>query len=111
MSVSYFVRYRGEAEDKAAILDYYRNAHAPLLWRFPGLQGLDLHHGIESHDAFPVTPDDTMLLARMVFGSVDDLDRALVSEARARARDDFARMPAFAGDITHQAMRIETIGR
>ena len=29
--------------------------------------------------------------------------------ARARARDDFANMPAFTGEVTHQAMLAETV--
>lgn len=109
MTVSYFVRYHGEAADRAAFLDYYRTAHAPILWRFPGLKSLVLHHGIDSNDPFPVTPGGDLMLAQMVFDSADDLDRALASEARARARDDFARMPDFPGRITHQAMAAEVI--
>ncbi len=112
MTVSYFVRYRGEAEDTVAFLDHYRTAHAPILMRLPGLRSLVLHHGLDGgHDPFPVTPDGTLLLAQMTFGTVEDLTHALASEARAGAREDFARMPPFHGAVTHQAMRAEAIGR
>ena len=40
----------------------------------------------------------------MQFDSADDLDAALHSEARRRARDDFQRFPPFTGEVTHEAM-------
>lgn len=107
MTVSYFVRYQGDAEDTDAFLRHYRTIHAPILHEFPGLRGLVLHHGVAWRDPFPVTPGGALLLAQMTFDTIDDLNRALTSEARARARDDFARMPAFRGAITHQAMVAE----
>jgi uncharacterized protein (TIGR02118 family) len=109
MTVSYFVRYQGQADDPDAFLRHYREAHAPILHQFPGLRELVLHRGVDWRDPFPVTPGGTLLLAQMTFETIDDLDRALVSEARARARDDFARMPAFHGAITHQAMVAEPV--
>ena len=109
MTVSYFVRYQGEADDAEAFLRHYRTAHAPILHDFPALRSLVLHHGIAWRDPFPVTPGGTLLLAQMTFETIEDLDRALASEARTRAREDFARMPAFRGAVTHQAMVAETV--
>lgn len=111
MTVSYFVRYRGEAENPKAFTDFYRRSHAPLLWKFPGLRDLVLHHRTEFSDPFPVNPGGDLVLAQMVFDTAEDLNRALASEARAAARDDFARFPDFTGEVTHQAMRAEAIGR
>jgi uncharacterized protein (TIGR02118 family) len=109
MSVSYFVRYRGSAADPEAFAGYYRRRHAAILGDFPGLRGLVLHRPIAAVDPFPTRPGDTFFLAQMKFDSADDLNRALASEARARARADFANFPAFEGEVTHQAMAREVV--
>ena len=82
-SVSYFVRYEGRAENQAAFLSHYRDHHVP--------------------------PDSFALLAQMVFATQDDLDRALRSEARAIARDDFGSFPPFHGLVFHQAAVSEEV--
>jgi uncharacterized protein (TIGR02118 family) len=102
--VSYFVRYRGTADDPAGFVDYYATRHAAILKEFPGIRGLSLHQPADWSDPFPVRPDGTALLAQMTFDTLSDLQRALQSEARRRARDDFARFPSFTGEVTHQAM-------
>src|SRR5271166_3183535 len=102
--VSYFVRYRGKAADPLAFARYYETAHAPILQSFPGIRSLILHQPAPWNDRFPVRVDDTSLLAQMTFDTPADLDRALQSDARRAARDDFARFPAFDGEVTHQAM-------
>ncbi len=102
--VSYFVRYRGTSPDPAAFSRYYESQHAGILRQFPGIRSLVLHRPAEWHDPFPVRRGETCLLAQMQFDSADDLDAALRSEARRRARDDFQRFPPFTGDVTHEAM-------
>ncbi len=109
MSVSYFVRYKGQAENSRSFVEYYRKSHAPLLWQFPGIRDLILHHPVNFDDPFPVSTGGELMVAQMVFDSLEDLNRALASDARARARDDFANMPAFTGEVTHQAMLAETV--
>ncbi len=109
MTVSYFVRYRGRPADPAAFDAYYAGPHARILREFPGVSSLVLHRPVRWRDPFPVTDDGLHLVAQMVFPSLDALDAALASEARARAREDFANFPAFEGTVTHQAMRAEVI--
>ena len=109
MSVSYFVRYEGQAESQAAFLSHYRDHHVPILARFPGIVRIVLHTPISWQDPFPVKPDRFALLAQMVFASKDDLDRALQSEARATARDDFGSFPPFHGLVYHQAASSEEV--
>jgi len=109
MSVSYFVRYAGKAEDREAFLAHYRNRHVPVLARFPGLKRIVLHTPAPWQDPFPVNPDGFALLAEMVFDSVEDLNRALHSEARALAREDFGNFPAFHGTVYHQAASSEEV--
>ncbi len=109
MTVSYFVRYQGRADDPAAFLDHYRTGHAAILKDFPGIRALVLHLPAAWTDPVPVRPAGAALLAQMTFDSAAALDSALASEARARARDDFANFPSFAGEVTHQAMAEERV--
>jgi uncharacterized protein (TIGR02118 family) len=109
MTASYFVRYEGEAANRAGFLRYYRDRHAPILARFPGIRSIILHSPVEWHDTFPVNPDRFTLLAQMIFDSEEDLDRALQSEARAEARVDFAHFPQFEGVVYHQAVVSEEV--
>ena len=102
--VSYFVSYRGEAADRDAFLRYYAERHAKVLADFPGIRGLTLHTAVPSADPFPVNPGGRLLLAQLTFDTPAALDRALASEARARAREDFANFPRFEGEVSHEAM-------
>ena len=108
-SVSYFVRYEGRAENQAAFLSHYRDHHVPILARFPGIVRIVLHTPTTWQDPFPVKLDSFALLAQMVFATQDDLDRALRSEARASARDDFGSFPPFHGLVFHQAAVSEEV--
>jgi uncharacterized protein (TIGR02118 family) len=109
MTVSYFVRYEGEAANRSDFLRYYRDRHASILARFPGIRSIILHSPVEWHDAFPINPDRFTLLAQMIFDSQEDLARALQSEARAEARADFAHFPQFSGVVYHQAVISEEV--
>src|SRR5215813_8377935 len=107
--VSYFVRYRGAAENPDAFLSYYRVQHAELLAKFPGIRSLVLHTPAAVEDPFPVMPARSCLLAQMVFDDAAALQHALQSQARSEARADFARFPRFLGDVTHEALAQEVI--
>ena len=107
--ISYFVRYRGSAADPAAFVDYYATRHAAILREFPGIRTLSLHEPTVWNDPFPVHHDGTTLLAQMTFDTPTDLESALHSEARRRAREDFTRFSPFSGEVTHQAMSARII--
>lgn len=107
--VSYFVHYKGVAADPAAFTRYYSGPHAAVLKRFPGIRSLILHTPQAWTDPFPVNPAGSLLVAQMTFDDAAALDRALRSEARREAREDFSRFPAFEGEVTHQAMKAEVI--
>ncbi|MEE2996390.1 MAG: EthD family reductase [Pseudomonadota bacterium] len=109
MTASYIVRYHGTAADKADFLSYYRESHAPILKKFPGIGSLILHHGADFSDPFPVNPDGNLLIAEMTFEDLPALHTALTSSARAEARDDFGHFPPFDGDVTHQAFVTERV--
>ncbi len=109
MTVSYFVRYQGMPVPADPFVDYYRTRHAAILADFPGIRSLTLHTPVGWTDRYPVNPDPTGFLAQMTFDSAAALDAALQSEARARARDDFANLPPVRGPVSHLAMASERI--
>ena len=104
MTVSYFVRYCGPNRDDGAFVARYRDVHVPLLLDFPGIRSVVLRTPLAVADRFAVVPAGTRLLAEMRFDDRAALEAALASPARARAREDFARMPAFDGTIAHEAL-------
>jgi uncharacterized protein (TIGR02118 family) len=108
-SVSYLVRYRGLGGHHDEFCRYYREHHAPLLRAFPGVRGLVIRTPVAWSDPHPVSDDATDFLAEMQFASVEDLDRALRSEERRRARADFAHLPRGNAAVTHQAMLAERL--
>jgi hypothetical protein len=75
-----------------------------VLRQFPRIRSLVLHRPAIASDPFPVHAGNTFLLAQMQFDNVSDLDAALRSPARQRAREDFLQFPQFTGEITHEAM-------
>ncbi len=109
MSVSYFVRYRGVPRPAEPFLRYYRETHAPLLAAFPGIRSLVLHTPQPWRDAQPIGADDTDFMAQMCFDDATALAAALRSEARERARADFANLPKGDALVTHQAMMSERL--
>ncbi|MGA2945459.1 MAG: EthD domain-containing protein, partial [Xanthobacteraceae bacterium] len=109
--VSYFIRYHGAAADPVAFLAYYRDHHATILRRFPQIRSLLLHVPVPVSDPFPVRPAGSALLAQMTFDDPASLNAALQSQARGDARDDFALLPAFEGEVTHEALAAEVVFR
>ena len=107
--ISYFVRYRGSVADPVGFVDYYATRHAAILKEFTGIRTLSLYEPVDWDDPFPIHPDGTALLAQMTFDTPADLQRALQSDARRRAREDFGRFPKFSGEVTHQAMHSRII--
>jgi uncharacterized protein (TIGR02118 family) len=105
MSISYFVRYEGAAQDRQAFLTYYRERHVPILGKLPGILRIVLHAPVDWQDPLAVTPDRFFLLVQMEFPSREDLALALKSDARLQARSDFSRFPQFNGTVFHQAVQ------
>lgn len=107
MTVSYFVFYRGGAEDPRGFMDNYKAMHVPIIERFPGIKEIKLHTPGDALDVLPIEPGGFALVAELVFESAEDLDVALRSPERAEAREDFKKFPPFNGDVWHQAMVTE----
>ena len=64
-------------EDPAAFDTHYRDVHAPIVRRYPGIRDLRLTRA----DGVAGRPPAFYLMAEMAFDSRADLDAALVSEA------------------------------
>lgn len=109
MSVSYFVRYDISTKDAGEFVRYYRDVHVPLLARWPGLKRVALHTPVDWNDPFAIARGGAVLLVQLEFDSAAALNRALFSPERANARLDFQNFPAFAGNVTHQALTSEEV--
>ncbi len=100
MAYSYLVCYRGRADDPAAFVRYYRDAHLPLVRRFPGVRSVELHVGADADAPF-------LLVLRLIFATREDLDAALASPERQRAKEDMRNFPPFSGETWRQVSRVE----
>jgi uncharacterized protein (TIGR02118 family) len=111
MTVSYFVRYDIDVPDVAAFVSRYREAHVPLVSRWPGLRRMVVHTPVEWRDPAPVNRGKAVLMAQLEFDSEEAMNRAFASPERAAAREDFKRFMTFEGTVTHQAMESTEVWR
>ena len=109
VSVSYFVRYEGQAANPQEFLAHYRDKHVPLLARFPKIRRVLLHTPTAWQDPYPIKPDRFAILVQMEFDSLRDLEAAVGSPARAEARRDFGQLPPFEGVVYHAAAISEEV--
>jgi uncharacterized protein (TIGR02118 family) len=73
-----------QPDDPAAFDAHYRDVHAPIVRRYPGIRGLRMTRT----DGVGGRPADYYLMAEMRFDSRADLDEALASDAgRESGRD------------------------
>ena len=107
MSVSYFVFYKGEADDPAGFVERYRKVHVPILLRWPGELRVNVHTPLAARDPKITNSGGLALMAEIVFQDEVALTLALASEERHQARLDFAGFPPFHGDVMHQPMLAE----
>jgi len=106
MPVSYFVQYAGQCRDPKRFQDHYAGHHASFLKELPGLQSISLFQPVSWLDPFPVNKGANFFMAQITFPDIETLNKALHSEPRVRARDDFENFPEFDGTVSHQAMAL-----
>jgi hypothetical protein len=87
-------------------ISYEPRHKIPAEWLMRFMKG---SRPIAWQDPFPVKPDRFALVARMIFDTKEDLDRALQSEERSIARKDFSAFPPFHGLVYHQATISEEV--
>lgn len=107
--VSYIVRYTGLPQPINRFVGHYRDVHAPILQQFPGIRGLTLFQPADWRDPQNVNAGDADFIAQMDFDDVAAFQAALESDARARAREDFANLAVGDACVTHQAMTRERL--
>jgi uncharacterized protein (TIGR02118 family) len=100
VTAAYLVSYEGRPRGPDAWLRHYLEEHVPLLWRFPGIRGVEVHVGQQPEDAF--------IVVRLLFDDLERLQEAITSEERAVARLDFEAnlLPGFDGQVRHQVTEV-----
>lgn len=107
MSVSYFVFYKGHADDADGFIERYRTVHIPILKRWPGVECVKLHTPAVLQDPKQTSTAGLAMMAEIVFCDGEALEKALQSQERHEARLDFGKFPSFHGDVMHQALQTE----
>ena len=107
MSVSYFVFYKGQAEEPGGFVERYRKVHVPILQRWPGVLRVMVHTPLPAQDPKSTSSAGLAMMAEIVFRDQAALASALASQERHEARLDFANFPLFHGDVLHQPMQSE----
>ena len=109
MPVSYLVRYDGLPQPMERFVGHYREVHAGILGEFPGIRGLTIFQPADWRDPHGVSPGGADFVAQRDFDDIGALQAALESDARARARVDFANLAVGDARVTHQAMTAERV--
>ena len=105
MTAGYIVIYEGSPHDPDEWVRYYLEHHVPLVWKFPGIQSIDVHLGRDT--------DEVFLLTRLGFNDLTQLRTAITSEERLEARRDMEEnlLPRFDGVVRHQATEIVNVAK
>ena len=98
MSYAYLVIYEGKPDNAEEFLRYYIEYHLPIVWTFPKIRRVEVERGVDGGDFF--------MIARFTFDTLEDLNVAICSPEREKARADMANFPPFEGTIRRQAVEI-----
>lgn len=100
MTAAYLVIYEGTPHDPDEWVRYYLEEHLPLVWRLPGIIGVEVHLGRDT--------DEVFMMTRLLFDDLAQLRAAITSPERLAARRDMddQLLPRFAGRVRHQATEI-----
>jgi len=110
VTVSYLIRYVGQPEDADRFFEHYRTKHTEIMKRYPGIISCRLHHPVAWDDPVAVNKDQILVLAELVFESVEALNAALHAPVRQESRADFLNFPKLLnGEIRHLAVQTETL--
>ena len=96
MTVSYFVRYQGVADDADAFVQHYRTQHVPILRQFPRIRGIVLHRPVDWRDPFQLPDPDP---------------RALHALGDALGGSEPATLSAFMGSKRTMALLVQSVSQ
>jgi uncharacterized protein (TIGR02118 family) len=102
--LTFFVSYRGPAEDPQAWLDHYDKHHPPIMVRFPAIRDVETYRPMQWTSELPFARANSLQRNKVVFDSLDDLIAALASPVMAEMRADMAQFPPFTLGNTHFPM-------
>jgi uncharacterized protein (TIGR02118 family) len=102
--LTFFVSYRGPAEDPQAWLDHYDKHHPPIMVRFPGIREVETYRPMAWTSELPFARAASLQRNKVVFASLADLIAALASPVMAEIRADMAQFPPFTLGNTHFPM-------
>ena len=103
MSYAYLVIYEGKPDHPQAFLRYYIDHHLPIVWTFPKIRRVEVERSVDSGDIF--------MIARLSFDTLEDLQMAIVSPERERARADMSNFPPFKGTVSRQTVEVLEVPR
>jgi len=103
-ALSFVIRYYRPIEEEQLIIDHYIAHHPPIMAHFPRIRNVLCYVSIDWQDANNVAPSNSYLGNEIVFDNIEDLNAALISDARHDLRTDFLQFPSHAGESTHFAM-------
>ena len=106
---SYLVSYPGPAQDLNVWQHHYITSHPPIMARFPGIRGIEIHTRIDWVGFLPWPRENMMLRNRVVFDDQAGLAASLTSPVRHEMRADYARFPPFEGGSVHYPMATSRI--
>lgn len=102
--LTFFVSYRGPAEDPQAWLDHYDKHHPPIMVRFPGIREVETYRPMAWTSELPFARATSLQRNKVVFASLAELIAALASPVMAEMRADMAQFPPFTLGNTHFPM-------
>lgn len=100
--------YEGDVPEakRQAFDDHVKTVHLPLVAQYPGLKALRYLKGTPWNGKAP----DYYLAFELYFENGGDLERAMSSEVRDRARADVGNFaPSFEGEIRHVLYEVEDV--
>lgn len=106
---TYLVAYEGPAEDEKAWHAHYLAHHPPLMARLPGVRQLEVYLPVEWRCPALWRRENDMQRNKVAFDSAEALSAALNSPVRKEMRADYARLPPFAGRVTHFPMSTHVV--
>lgn len=102
--LSFVVRYYRPIEQEQQFTDYYIDHHPPIQVNFPKIRNIYCYLPIDWQDSSGVASSDCFLGNEIVFDAIDDLNAALLSDARHELREDYKHFLPHEGIVTHHAM-------
>lgn len=98
--VKFCVIYQGRPENPEEFDRYYWNNHLPIIAQWPRVRRIVVGRSRQLNE-------EVYMIAEFFFDNVEDVEKALRSEARQEAARDRLKFPKFYGTIRHQILELK----